>query len=146
MKILKFTVLIIVAVTVLFFAMAFLLPPLSKVEREVTIHAPVEQVYKVFSNLSYWNEPVLLQNENNFKFFPDSFIQFSFLNKDTRNIIYATLKLVQVNDSTTKATLIQEMHLPLTFRYMTSKIEETTAPVMEEGLLSVKTFVELKDK
>ena len=146
MKILKFTALIIVAVTVLFFAMAFLLPSVSKVERVLTIHAPAQEVYKVYSNLSYWNEPALLQDENTFKFFPDSLIQFSFLNQDTKNIINATLKLVQNNDSTTTATLTQEMHLPLIFRYMASKIEETTAPVMESGLVSVKTFVELKDK
>jgi hypothetical protein len=146
MKILKFTVLIIVAVAVLFFAMACLLPSVTNVEREITIHAPVKEAYKVFSKLSYWNEPALLQNEEQFKFFPDTLIQFSFLNKDTRKIIYAKIKLVQNNDSTITATLTQEMPLPLAFRYMSGKIEETTAPFMEEGLLSVKTFLELKNK
>lgn len=141
MKILKFTLVTSLAVVILFFVMGFLLPSLSYIERSITIHAPVEKVYASFSNLTLWNDASLLQKGNDEKYFPDSIIRFDRLNKDIKETIHVTVKFSGSSEETA-VTLIYETPLPLTMRMMTSKIEETTAPLMEESLATQKKILE----
>ncbi|MEP7263259.1 MAG: hypothetical protein ABI772_02110 [Bacteroidota bacterium] len=141
MKILKFTLITFLAVVILFFAMALLLPSVNYIERSITIHAPVEKVYSSFSNIKEWNSVSLLQKDAAVKYFPDSIIQFERVNKDIGKTVYVTVKF-SGNVDEAVVTLIYETPLPLVMRMMTSKIEETTVPLMEESLALQKKSIE----